>query len=126
VEESSVKISAEEVKGRKRERARVRRALGLTQAAERARYARSELDRERRRGAARRWKARNPEKVHAQRVVAEMIRGGRLLRQPCEVCGERAHAHHADYVKVLEIQWLCPLHHMRQHALEGRLERRDG
>src|SRR6185295_365791 len=95
-------ISAEEVKGRRRERSRVRRALGLTQAAERARYARSELDRARRREAARRWKARNPEKVQAQRVVAEMIRGGHLTRQPCAVCGERAHAHHADYAKVLE------------------------
>ena len=36
-------------------------------------------------------------------------------RQPCEVCGAQADAHHEDYYKPLEVKWLCPLHHRRLH-----------
>lgn len=54
------------------------------------------------------------------------VRRGKLQRQPCEVCGEKAHAHHPDYSKALEVRWLCPHHHARQHAAEGRLARGVG
>jgi len=70
----------------------------------------------------RRWKERNPEKVQAERAVADALRRGTLTRQACEVCGAKAHAHHADYARPLEVQWLCPLHHARQHVAEGRLD----
>lgn len=69
------------------------------------------------------WKARNPEKLRAQHAVAAAVRSGRLVTQPCEECGAKAHAHHADYAEPLEVRWLCPLHHARQHRAEGRLAR---
>ncbi|HDR9048793.1 TPA: hypothetical protein QDA94_003025 [Burkholderia vietnamiensis] len=63
----------------------------------------------------------NPEHVQkraARRKVATEIEAGRLLRRPCEVCGaEKADAHHDDYSKPLEIQWLCHSHHMLRHAM---------
>ncbi|EEE04594.1 gene 26 protein [Burkholderia multivorans CGD2M] len=41
-----------------------------------------------------------------------------MSRKPCEVCGaEKADAHHDDYSKPLEIQWLCHSHHMLRHAM---------
>lgn len=103
---------------------RGRTAAGLTQALDRARYARSAHHRAKVAAQTRKWKARNPEKVEAENIVAAAIKHGALTRQPCEVdgCATRAHAHHADYAEALEVRWLCPLHHARQHVAEGRLD----
>lgn len=57
----------------------------------------------------------NPEKRKAHNMVSNAIRDGKLKRQPCEVCGEKAHAHHDDYSKPLDVRWLCSTHHMRLH-----------
>lgn len=113
-----------ECKACSRAKRRERSAAGLTQAAERARYARSPQHRARIAAQTRKWKARNPEKVQAERLVATAIQRGTLHRRPCTVCGAKAHAHHADYTKPLKVQWLCPLHHARQHVAEGRLDHR--
>ena len=49
------------------------------------------------------------------------LASGRITRQLCEVCGTKAHAHHADYEKPLDVRWLCPQHHADIHAhAEGR------
>lgn len=64
----------------------------------------------------RRWRSVNKHKRHAHSVVAWAIKKGRLLKQPCEVCGGDAEAHHDDYSKPLEVRWLCPLHHAREHS----------
>ena len=37
-----------------------------------------------------------------------------LKRQPCW-CGATAEAHHPDYDKPLEVEWLCKKHHMEKH-----------
>ncbi|HEU4430301.1 MAG TPA: hypothetical protein VFT98_16190 [Myxococcota bacterium] len=51
------------------------------------------------------------------------IKSGRLKRaKSCSKCGLRAsridkiHAHHPDYSKPLEVEWLCALCHKREHA----------
>lgn len=42
---------------------------------------------------------------------------GRIVRQPCEKCAEpKAHAHHEDYSKPLDVRWLC----RKCHGLEHR------
>ena len=58
---------------------------------------------------------RNPLKRAAHVAVGNALRDGRLVRQPCEVCGERAQAHHDDYSKPLEVRWLCTTHHAEWH-----------
>jgi hypothetical protein len=63
----------------------------------------------------RRWVERNPEKRKAMDAVSNAIRTGRLARQGCEVCGDRAHAHHDDYSKPLDVRWLCSQHHTDHH-----------
>jgi ribosome-binding protein aMBF1 (putative translation factor) len=41
---------------------------------------------------------------------------GRLVPEPCEVCGtETVEAHHDDYDKPLEVRWLCRRHHSEVH-----------
>lgn len=67
--------------------------------------------------AQRRYKERNPEKRKARVMVGNAIRGGRLLRQPCRECGsDKVHAHHHDYSKPLDVEWLCKNCHWRQHG----------
>lgn len=62
------------------------------------------------------WDKRNPVKKAASIVVNNAVRDGRLTRQPCEVCGAaKAHAHHGDYGKPLDVRWLCTKHHAEWH-----------
>jgi hypothetical protein len=58
---------------------------------------------------------RYPAKRAAHVATGNAIRDGRLVREPCEVCGARAQAHHDDYAKPLEVRWLCPMHHAEWH-----------
>lgn len=56
----------------------------------------------------RRHRLRHPERAAARTAVSNAIRDGRLIRQPCEVCGSvKAQAHHDDYTKPLDVRWLC-------------------
>jgi hypothetical protein len=72
----------------------------------------------------RRQMERDPEKEAARRAVLYAVRTGKLVRQPCEKCGETpAEGHHDDYSKPLEVRWLCPTHHDAHHAEERRLDR---
>lgn len=58
---------------------------------------------------------RYPLKRAAHIATGNAIRDGRLVRQPCEVCGSRAEAHHDDYSKPLDVRWLCKTHHTAWH-----------
>ena len=60
-----------------------------------------------------------PEKYRAHTAVSNAVRSGKMKRQPCEVCGDKAHAHHDDYSKPLDVRWLCAIHHNDLH--KGRL-----
>lgn len=64
---------------------------------------------------------RNSLKWSARSKVRYAIRVGRLIRGPCEICGttEKIHAHHTDYSKPLQVQWLCEFHHA---SLHGRID----
>ena len=56
------------------------------------------------------WREKNKHKVAAHSQVYY-----KLDRKPCEVCGKKAHAHHEDYSKPLEVTWLCHKHHRERH-----------
>ena len=62
------------------------------------------------------YKNTNPEKVKAQRLVAYALKIGIIKREPCKICKkERVEAHHNNYYKPLDVEWLCSLHHKRKH-----------
>ena len=51
------------------------------------------------------------------------IRLGYLTPKPCRVCGvTKVHAHHTDYSKPLEVEWLCEAHHQEVHRRSQRQE----
>jgi hypothetical protein len=59
----------------------------------------------------------NPEKYHANGAVNNAVRDGRLYRQPCSMCGApKAQAHHEDYLKPLDVDWLCRSCHLSKHG----------
>ena len=57
----------------------------------------------------------------ARRKVATEIQAGRLDRGNCEVCGSnRAHAHHKNYERPLDVIWLCRKHHEEIHRVQEK------
>jgi hypothetical protein len=62
-------------------------------------------------------RTRHPEKARAWAMVTNAIRDGVLVRQPCRCCGttEAVQAHHHDYSKPLDVDWLCFRCH-REHG----------
>jgi hypothetical protein len=56
-------------------------------------------------------------KTKAQNEVTKALYRGDLRRQPCEICSDpQAQAHHDDYLKPLEVRWLCRSHHRIWHV----------
>lgn len=64
------------------------------------------------------YRAKYPEKARARSVVSYAIRMGRLVKQPCSICGSASNveAHHMDYSKPLDVAWLCREHHRKLHS----------
>jgi len=59
------------------------------------------------------WRSKYPEKRKAQADVFVALRNKTIKKQHCEICGcEKVEAHHEDYSKPLEINWLCKKHHI--------------
>ncbi len=58
-------------------------------------------------------RAKHPERYAARMAVGNAIRGGRLIRLPCRIqpCERKGQAHHRDYSRPLDVDWLCFKHH---------------
>lgn len=63
------------------------------------------------------WRQEHPNRRRAQGLVQHALRNGRLVKQPCWVCGSKAVAHHPDYDRPLDVVWLCQAHHKQAHAI---------
>lgn len=64
-------------------------------------------------------RTRSPGKNHARQKVQYAIQNGQIKREPCEICGiQKTEAHHKDYRKYLDVQWLCRKHHL---LAEGKI-----
>ena len=60
----------------------------------------------------RRYRERNELKILARKAIFKATRNGSIVRLPC-FCGiKKTEAHHEDYSKPLDIQWLCKKHHV--------------
>jgi len=60
---------------------------------------------------------KNKNKIAAWNAVYYALKTGKLIKEPCEICGsDDSKAHHDDYTKRLEVRWLCGIHHSEWHA----------
>ncbi len=59
---------------------------------------------------------RHPGKLKARSRLGDAIKTGRIIRKPCEVCGDiKSQGHHTDYRKYRDVKWLCFKHHRITH-----------
>lgn len=63
-----------------------------------------------------RYRHNHPGRNAANAAVFKALRSGTLLPLPCQVCGDKAEAHHPDYSNFLGVVWLCVDHHAQLHA----------
>jgi len=83
-------------------------------------YEVSDKGRENRRFDSIKHKNRYPEKKRAREIAYYAIKSGKIAAASCVVCGnDRAHAHHENYNKPLELTWLCVKHHSERHKNES-------
>jgi len=58
---------------------------------------------------------RKERSTHAKVYYA--LKMGKLVKGPCNRCGatENIQGHHHDYDKPLDVEWLCPVCHGKEH-----------
>lgn len=64
-----------------------------------------------------RYQQYKKEKAFAHMAVRNALLSGKLIAQPCWICGEKAEAHHSSYSQdmTLAVTWLCRQHHNQVH-----------
>ena len=63
-----------------------------------------------------RYYGNNPERKKCYYAYEHALRSGKLVRLPCEVCGnKKSEGHHESYSKPLDVKWLCRKHHYEEH-----------
>lgn len=67
----------------------------------------------------RHYRKANPDKCRAHYLLRDAVKRGEVaIPKLCSRCGRnptRLHAHHADYSKPLDVEWLCPTCHYNLH-----------
>jgi hypothetical protein len=84
--------------------------------AARAQYAKTDAGKAAHKSALLRSRQKFPGKSRARSLLWKAIIRGKIKPHPCWVCGEKAHGHHPDYDRPLEVVWLCAVHHKAAHA----------
>lgn len=86
-------------------------------------YSKTEAGKRARDIAMRNQKIKNPHKIKARWLVHGALETGKLVKSPCEKCGNtKVQAHHDDYSKPLDVRWLCHPCHCKEHGHEPLLE----
>jgi hypothetical protein len=67
---------------------------------------------------------RYPDRTVARWALSNAIRDKKILRMPCQVCGDlKSEGHHTHYDNPLGVVWLCKKHHCEVHALAKELKK---
>ena len=67
------------------------------------------------------WTQKFPNKRRAQEKLRYAVEHGKIIKQPCFMCGnKKVVAHHPDYCKPLNILWICHIHHRQIHYGDNR------
>lgn len=61
-------------------------------------------------------KKRYPERMAARSAAYDALVAGKIIKKPCEVCGDtESQMHHDDYNKPFDVRFLCRKHHRAEH-----------
>jgi hypothetical protein len=59
-------------------------------------------------------------KVVARAYTHVLIKRGKIVKEPCEVCGSvESQAHHDNYDNPRDVRWFCRPHHLEWHRQNG-------
>lgn len=84
--------------------------------AERALRAKSDKYKQKKKEQSKRFRIERSDRYLVKTLVSNAIRDGRLLKQPCWVCGEaKSQAHHGAYDRPMDVSWFCAKHHAQLH-----------
>lgn len=62
------------------------------------------------------WRQADKRRMAAHNAVSRAIKSGKLIRLPCQKCGNpKSVAHHEDYDNLLNVVWLCQSCHVKHH-----------
>ncbi len=62
------------------------------------------------------WRQADKRRMASHNAVARAIKAGKLVRQPCCICGsEKSLAHHESYDRPLDVVFYCQPHHKARH-----------
>lgn len=65
-----------------------------------------------------RIRAESLDRRRANTAVERAVKAKKIESCPCIICkAPKAHAHHSDYNKPLDVMWLCPTHHKAWHRI---------
>lgn len=54
-------------------------------------------------------------KVRARKLLSRAVAAGKIVQQPCKCGSTKTQAHHPDYTKPLEVEWMCAKCHSQHH-----------
>ena len=80
---------------------------------------------------AKQWQKKNHKvwlyRERSRQKLRRAILAGKINKGICEICGKSdTQAHHGNYEKPFEVNWLCKIHHRAVHFGGLDLEMRDG
>lgn len=59
----------------------------------------------------------HPERHRARQIVNNALLTGKIIKESCKDCGNsKSEAHHDDYTKPLQVDWLCRMCHIKRHS----------
>lgn len=62
------------------------------------------------------WRQNNPKQTWAHQCLRSAIKRGLVIQAACESCGDpNSEAHHPDYDRPMDVQWLCRACHKAEH-----------
>ena len=65
------------------------------------------------------WYSKHKDRLRVKDAVKYALRTGKLVKTPCQVCGElEVQGHHPDYSRPLDVVWLCRKHHHEIHTTQ--------
>lgn len=61
----------------------------------------------------------------ARNLLHSYVLTGKIIKKPCQICGDiKTQAHHTDYNKPLNVQWLCFNHHFEADGRRSKYDNR--
>lgn len=62
------------------------------------------------------WRQADRRRTKCHNALIRAVRSGFIKKMACVMCGsQKSQAHHPDYDKPLDVMWLCPKCHRKEH-----------